>query len=121
MNNKKLGSEFEREFEKLLKDNGYWVHFCAPSSTGSQPCDFIAVKNGEAYLIDCKTCVNNYFTLRRMEQNQIQAFNRWRICSNRNMYVAVKHNDKVYMISYVLLAGQKTVNLTNDLLFENWR
>ena len=39
MNNKKLGTEFEREAVTLLSQKGYWVHFITPDSRGSQPFD----------------------------------------------------------------------------------
>lgn len=121
MNNKKLGNEFEREFEQMLRERGFWVHFMSPNSAGAQPCDFIAAKNGKAYLIDCKTCVKKKFPLSRLEENQVNAFVKWLNRGNRNAYVAVKHEGKVYMVDFwymwELLAD---IELTDDLLFERW-
>ena len=76
-NVKKIGNDFEREFEKLMRDNGFWVHFCAPNSAGAQPADFVAARFGKAYLIDCKTCEKSRFSVSRLEENQINAFNKF--------------------------------------------
>ena len=54
MNNKKIGSDFEKEVCKMLQDMGYWVHFITPDMRGAQPFDIIAAKNNRPYAIDCK-------------------------------------------------------------------
>lgn len=118
--NKKLGTSFEREFCKLLADNGFWVHFCTPSANGSQPCDIIAVKDEKAYLIDCKTCADKKIRLSRLEDNQVNAFEKWIKCGNSrySAIVAVKHKDKVYCVPYAYLAVLRGVVLTDEFLFE---
>ena len=97
MNVKKIGNEFEKEFEKLMRDNGFWVHFCAPNAAGAQPADFVAAKWGKAYLIDCKTCEKSRFSVSRLEANQVNAFKKFFDCANIRGYIAVKHEGQVYM------------------------
>lgn len=117
-NNKKIGSEFEEEFCKLLKNRGWWVHFFTPAPNGSQPCDIIAVKDGNAYLIDCKTCKDKRFRIGRLEDNQILAFHRWVACGNKNTFVAVKHNEKVYMIPFDIIEKNGFAEITDEFIFE---
>lgn len=118
MNNKKLGTEFENEFCKMLAACGFWVHFMTPSASGSQPCDIVAAKDGEAYLFDCKTCKDDVFEINKLEYNQIFAFYVFKKAGNKNCYVAVKHNEKVYILPYELLEKEKKLELTDEFLFE---
>ena len=53
MSNKKLGNSFEAELCEILSQHGFWAHNLAQNAAG-QPADVIAVKDGEAFLIDCK-------------------------------------------------------------------
>lgn len=89
MSNKKLGNSFETDFCQLLYQHGFWVHNFVQSKNG-QPADVIAVKNGKAYLIDCKVCSNNYFNLGRMEENQINAMTLWEDVGNGNGLFAIR-------------------------------
>ena len=114
MNNKKLGTEFEREFCELLAGRGYWVHFITPAANGGQPFDVIAVKGGEAYAYDCKTSVSRQFSIFRLEYNQIFAFERWLACGNNGPRVAVKYQGKVYIVFYTDLKERKTIDLLED-------
>ena len=116
MNNKKLGTAFEREVCELLAQRGYWVHFIVPDARGAQPFDIIAVKDGKAYAIDCKTSVLGRFSSTRLEDNQISAFDRWLACGNSMPYIFVKHNSKVYAVPYSELKDN-VVNLDRRLLW----
>ena len=58
MTNKKLGNSFESVFCEILFQQGFWCHNRAQNQAG-QPADVIAVRDGKAYLIDCKFCTNN--------------------------------------------------------------
>ena len=49
MNNKIIGTAFEKEMCELLANRGYWVHFITPDNRGAQPFDIIAVKDGKAF------------------------------------------------------------------------
>lgn len=73
MLNKKLGSFYERQFMKLLAENGYWCHLFMAAFNG-QPCDIIAIKNNVPYLIDVKHVRGDYFSHERIEDNQELCF-----------------------------------------------
>lgn len=113
MNNKKLGTNFEREACKILADNGYWVHFFTPDSRGAQPFDIIAIKDGRAMAIECKTLASNkkYFTIDRLETNQIMAFEKWLDCGNAMPQVWVLHRGVIHMIPYYQLKDAKKIDL----------
>lgn len=120
MNNKKLGTEFEEEFCKMLFDCGFWVHFMAPSRTGSQPCDVIACKNDIPMLFDCKTCKDDTFRISRLEDNQIMAFESFSKKGNRYRFVAVLHSENVYILEYEELKKLQKIKLNDKYLFERW-
>ena len=120
MNNKRLGTEFEREFCELLAARGYWVHFMSPSASGAQPCDIIACKNGTPFLFDCKTCEKNVFPLSRVENNQILAFERFLRTGNKHAFIAVKHDNKIYFIPYTLLRKNGGVSLFDFFEAKEW-
>jgi Holliday junction resolvase len=111
MNNKRLGTAFEREMCEILAAQGYWVHFIVPDARGAQPFDIIAVKDGKALAIDCKTCAADSFSVSRLEDNQIMAFNKWRACGNETPVIAVKHAEKIYYIDYSRLLQEKRIKL----------
>ena len=111
MNNKRLGTQFEREICEKLAKLGYWVHFLAPDARGAQPFDIIVVRDGIAHAIDCKTCVANTFSINRLEENQVTAFERWMKCGNTIPIVAVKHDGKIYAIEYTELKERKSIKL----------
>lgn len=111
MNNKEIGTQFERELCDELAKRGFWTHFINPDNSGAQPFDIIAVKNGRAYAIDCKTCEANRFNIKRLEDNQVFAFGRWIECGNINPLIAVKHDDKIIWIDYVALLINRSILL----------
>ena len=103
MSNRKTGNAFESEFCKMLSNEGYWVHNLTQNNAG-QPADVIAVKNGNAFLIDCKVCKNNKFPLSRIEPNQHTAMDLWEHCGNGNGWFALQLNDgRVYMLDHHLM------------------
>lgn len=114
MNNKKTGSDFEREFCRILADKGYWVHFMSPDSRGAQPFDVIAVKNGMAIAVDCKTSVKPIFSISRLEDNQIMAFEKWISCGNSTPFVAVKYENNIFLVSYLRLKCCKKVDFRKE-------
>lgn len=114
MNNKKLGTEFEKQFCQLLASRGYWVHFIAPAVNGGQPFDVIAVKAGYAYAFDCKTSVTNRFPFSRLEENQKMAFEKWLSCGNTEPRIAVKYNDSIYLVEYTKLKEQEVVDIERE-------
>lgn len=97
--NKKLGNDFESEFCGLLSTFGFWVHNMAQNAAG-QPADVIAVKNGRAYLIDCKVCSHDVFDMNRIESNQEYSMALWKECGNGKGWFALKlSNGDIYMLS----------------------
>lgn len=118
MNNKKLGNNFEREFVELLASKGYWVHFMTPDKNGKQPCDIIACKDGTPFLIDCKTSAKKVFPFSRLEDNQVCAFEKFGSTGNSKRFVAIKFEDKIYFVHYLLLKNLKKVELTDEFLFK---
>lgn len=102
----------------MLAAKGYWVHFIVPDIRGAQPFDIIAVKNGHAIAIDCKTCVSNTFNINRLEDNQIMAFEKWLSCGNEMPMIIVKHNKQVYVIPYGRIKKDKSVKLGKEFLIE---
>ena len=98
MSNKKLGNQFESEFCDTLADEGFWTHNMAQNSDG-QPADVIAVKNGEAYLIDCKVCSRDRFSFTRIEENQTLSMELWRDCNNGEGWFALQFSDQIYMVT----------------------
>lgn len=111
MNNKLKGTNFEREVCDILSKKGYWVHFLSPDARGAQPFDVIAVKDGEAFVADCKTCDYAIFPLTRLEDNQINAFGKWVRCGNPEPVILVKHFFDIYAIPYSKLMKEKRIRL----------
>ena len=98
--NKKIGNDFETEFCELLFDKGFRCHNMAQNSAG-QPADVIAVRNGKAYLIDCKVCVNDTFPFSRIESNQHTTMTLWKQSGNGDGWFALQLSNKdIYMISH---------------------
>ena len=105
MNNKSLGSKFEKDFAEYLSIKGCWVHFIEGAAhTGAQPCDIIAIKNDRVQLYDCKTLnnKNGIFPLSRVEENQRLAFQRFRECWNEisTFALAILWNNDLYFIDF---------------------
>lgn len=111
MNNKQIGTAFEKEMCEILTQLGYWVHFIAPDARGAQPFDIIAVKDGRATAMDCKTCVAKSFSIGRLECNQVFAFELWLKRNNGTPYIMAKHDDKIYQIPYTHLRQETSIRL----------
>lgn len=121
MNNKKIGSDWERKVCKYLAQKGYWVHFIVPDARGAQPFDIIAVRYGTALAIDCKTCVANTFNISRLEDNQISSFDLWLRCGNHHPMIAVYHKNKLYWIEYEELKKRQSIRLDDCYVDEDYR
>lgn len=113
VNNKKLGTEFERKVVKQLSESGYWTHFLTPNETGAQPFDIIAVKNGTAYAVECKTLSDkrNVFNVERLEENQIMAFEHWLKCGNTMPYIAIWHRGRIVFVPYADLKKEGKIHV----------
>lgn len=77
-NVKKIGNDFENDFINLLGRHGFWAHRLAESRSGTQPFDVVATKKGLFFGFDCKTCSTKFFSLERVELNQLLAFRKLR-------------------------------------------
>ncbi|MDR0820909.1 MAG: hypothetical protein LBN40_00380 [Oscillospiraceae bacterium] len=100
VNNKKLGNDFEAQLCEILFEEGFWCHNLAQNQAG-QPADVIAVKNGKAYLIDCKVCSTSRFALSRMEDNQDLSMEHWKDCGNDDGWFAILlRNNAIHMIPH---------------------
>lgn len=121
MNNKNVGNSFEREYAEILRKDGYWVTFMTPKQhIGSQPCDLIAIKDNIPILIDCKTCKTHLFFINRIEENQRQAFKRYKKCGNTKFILAIKYNNEIYEIDMKEIDfTQKSIDLEGDRI-ENY-
>ena len=120
MNNKRLGTEFERELCEILTGLGWWTHFITPNAAGAQPFDIVAVKDNCAIAIDCKTSARPSFPITRLEDNQRFAFDKWLRCGNVYALLAVKYEGKIYFIDYEILLDEQTVRLSDYLSYEEW-
>ena len=106
MNNKRMGSMFEREFAKTLDKNGFWVHLIVPNADG-QPADIIACKNKETHLIDCKVCSSLGFPLSRVEENQELAMRKFINRGKGQAWFALKFSDEIFMLDYTTMMQRK--------------
>lgn len=111
MNNKKLGNDFEEQFCEELSKHGFWAYNCPTNSYG-QPVDVIAVRNGKAYLIDCKVCSTKGFNLSRLEENQLMAMHLFMECGNKGGWFALQVEGEIYMIPYQVLRIELHDNVT---------
>lgn len=79
---------------------------------GSQPCDLIAIKNDRATLIDCKTCNTHLFPIKRIEENQWQAYKRFKECGNNDYVLAINYKDEIYIIPLDIIdKNRKSIDL----------
>lgn len=117
MNNKRLGTAFEKEVVNLLAKQDWWVHFISPDVTGAQPFDIIAVKGNDALAIDCKTSSRKHFRISRLEDNQVFAFEKWLQCGNTMPLIFVKFGGEIAIVPYAILKKRKVVDLT-EYMFE---
>lgn len=74
MTNKKIGNDSENDLCALLSSKGWLCHRMAPNEAGQQPCDVVAIKNGEGVLIDVKHCDKPFLATSRIEPNQQSCF-----------------------------------------------
>lgn len=123
MTNKKLGNDFETELCELLSQAGFWAHNFSQNQNG-QPADVIAVRNGKAYLIDCKVCsTRKGFDLTRVEDNQDLSMNLWEECGNDVGWFAIRFDNQIYMLSHATVMvhkNLKSVMSVKDIIDDGW-
>lgn len=111
VSNKKAGTQFEREFARLLADNHFWVHLFRDNQNG-QPCDLIASRSGHAYLFDCKDCQGNFFPISRMEENQYNAMHLFELTGNSRGKLAIRFAGRnIYLVDYWQIKALKEKGL----------
>ena len=111
MNNKRLGTQFEREVCDILNRDGWWVHFISPDMKGAQPFDIIACKNARCFAADCKTSKDHIFRMDRLEWNQVLAFDKWIECGNKMPILLVKFEDRIKIVPYLDLKFSGKIDL----------
>lgn len=110
-----MGSAFEQLFAQELFDKGFWV-LNVPSDKAGQPADIVAVRNGKAYLIDCKVVSSKTFPLSRVEFNQHCSMQLWEQCGNGIGLFAFSINNQIYIMDYQTLFKVTKKSLTiNDI------
>ena len=119
MNNKQLGTQFERKVLDYLAAEGWWAHFLSPDKTGAQPFDIIAIKNDKVLALDCKTCADNSFAFSRIEDNQFMAFQSLIWKTDAYCGFVILHDDDIYLLSFTdvlaeLKKGNGSVKLTEE-------
>lgn len=122
INNKKTGSQFEKEFCQHLAENGWWAHFLTPSASGAQPFDIIALRGRDVYAIDCKTCADDKFPISRVEDNQWFAFRSimWK-STNVKCGLAILYNDELYYVPFEDVLVFKEYNIKTIKLTERYK
>ena len=112
MMNKKKGASFEKDICNILAKHGFWARL---DKGFAQTCDIIASKNNRSYLIECKTCKNDYFNMSRIEDNQNMSRERFAECGNNNAYVFYKLDDGRIFVS------KEFINKPSDgIKLEDW-
>lgn len=129
MSNKRVGTDFEREFAGMLSGYGFWVHRLQDNYNG-QPFDVIAARDGEALVFDCKDCQTGYFKVSRIEENQKQAMKLWEECGNHEGLFAIRFPDlEIWILSYSitkLLDRERIKSLSAEVIgkyamnFQEW-
>ena len=94
------GAEFENVFAKWLFDKGFWALNIPKNKFGAQPFDIIAIKDDFIWAIDCKVCGQNRLDLRRVEPNQLSAFNALRTRTNAHCSFVCWHKNVMYEITF---------------------
>ena len=108
MSNRSVGNAFEQELCDLLSAYDFWAHNLKQDNSG-QPADVIAVRNGRAYLIDCKVCsTDKGFALSRVEENQDLAMSLWYECGNHHGWFAFQlPTGDIFMLPHIAIKALK--------------
>lgn len=117
------GREFERYMCKLFDQNGFWALNIPRSESGAQPFDIVAIRGDEVYTVDCKVCSDApRFPLRRVEDNQLLAFEKvfWR--TNAKIGFMVYWSGEIYFLRRADIVKaienkQASIKLTYNDLF----
>ena len=112
MKQKKIGNDTEKKCLDLLQSKGYWCHLFSYNANG-QPCDVVAIKNNEAFLIDVKHCDSDRFAFSRIEPNQRNCFEYALTCYNSNCGFMIYY-EKYGKFNYVSYTYIKSLELDGE-------
>lgn len=100
MSNVINGLQFEMDFTRFLRVQGFWVHRIVPNVAGQQPADIIAVKGVHHLLIDCKLITSGHrFCFSRVEDNQRSSMDMFKIRGGEQGWFALMTPSKrIWMI-----------------------
>ena len=112
MNIKKVGDNTEQNCLDLLQSKGYWCHLFSYNKNG-QPCDIVAIKKNEAYLIDVKHCDGDRFAFSRIEPNQRNCFEYNLTLGNGNLGFMIYY-EKYGKFNYVSYTYIKSLELGGE-------
>lgn len=122
MKQKRIGDTTEQKCLDLLQAKGYWCHLFAYNKNG-QPCDIVAIKKNQAWLIDVKHCDGDRFAFSRIEPNQRNCFEYNLSLGNSNLGFMVYYEKygKFNWISYTFiksleLVGEKSIKFAGDFV-----
>ena len=117
MSNKKKGNNFEKDIARILYERGFWVRV---DKSYAQTCDIIAAKNNSIYLLECKTCKNDYFDINRIESNQEDSRKLFRETGNKNAWVVyLVGDDDIYFSKEFIKKPSEGIKLEEWLINEN--
>jgi Holliday junction resolvase len=112
MSNKSSGTNFEKEFARILADNGFWVRL---DKGYAQTCDMFASRNNTPYLIECKVCNKDYFDISRVEDNQTMSRERFFECGNTEAWFAFNVDNEIYLSKKAILKPSTGIHIDNWL------
>lgn len=118
MNNKKIGTNWEEEWAKMLKSMGFGV--MRSRGRKGQSADLIAFKDNVVYFCECKHCDDDLFICDRIENNQKTAptyFKEW--CNCTNYYFAIKFKSGINVIHYDIIKDKKEVRYNSGYEFSH--
>jgi hypothetical protein len=101
---KEIGNRREKEFANRMFNAGWWVHILA-NNTNGQPFDIVMTKNNITWFLDVKNvATGDVFTLDRIEENQINAFDMLVRRGTTNCGLAIVFDDNVfYLLEYKMM------------------
>lgn len=113
MINKNIGNKCEKELGKLLQKNRYWCHILEYNKNG-QPCDIVAIRGDNCFLIDVKHCDSDRFNFNRIEANQKACFTYASLyCGIKNVGFAIyfESDSKFYWLPFnVIREDEKSIS-----------
>lgn len=118
------GRGAEREFAKMMKNRGWWIHGFINSRQG-QPCDFILTKRNVPWFIDVKNIGNsNVMGFGRLEENQINSFKLLSSTGafNTGWVLRFKHGDYRFLsfTDYLMMIEDGRFAVTKEELLSWW-